>query len=149
MPILTEMITEPEGMNGWEAYCTYLVGTCSFRYSWNRTPTQEVIDRMAASDKCWGGTYEDLISQNITYTAEEGTERAALMADIQTYVQEMTNKFIIGPATLTGWEYLSFHLKGMGIDRVQKPPSSSHPLLLRFKPLIAVITLGVKKAPCT
>ena len=68
----------------------------------------------------WNNIGEWNLDGNITYTADENAERAALMADIETYVGEYAAKVIAGMTPLNDdtWnDYLST-MEQMNIDRV-------------------------------
>ena len=53
-------------------------------------------------------------------TPEEGEELATIMNDIDTYVQEMHNKFVMGQAPMSDWDNYVSTIKRMGIDDALK-----------------------------
>jgi len=53
----------------------------------------------------------------VTTTSEEETEFAQIMGDIETYVDEMTVKFIIGDEPLENYDAFIERIKSMNIDR--------------------------------
>ena len=53
---------------------------------------------------------------NITMTSDEANRYATIMGDVNTYVGEMTTKFILGSEDLSGWDAYVESVKGMGID---------------------------------
>ncbi|WP_246218212.1 hypothetical protein [Litoribacterium kuwaitense] len=52
-----------------------------------------------------------------TYTAEESQELTALADDIEKYVTEMRDKFIVGDISLSEWDQYVEQIKKMGLDR--------------------------------
>jgi len=120
-PVLTEFITNPDGMSVWDAYCTYLVSICSMRYAWARNDSEETLENRRKTDERWSynGQFPDNMPINLTFTAEEGTERAKILSDIKTYVDTMTVNFIIGNNDIDkDWDTYIETLKSMGLDRL-------------------------------
>lgn len=56
------------------------------------------------------------ISNFISRTTEEGEEYAAVMSEVETYVEENIPKFIIGDRDLSEWDTYVEDIKDMGID---------------------------------
>ena len=56
------------------------------------------------------------ISNFISRTTEEGEDYAAVMSEVETYVQENIPKFIIGDRDLAEWDTYVQDIEGMGID---------------------------------
>lgn len=52
-----------------------------------------------------------------TYTEEESKELTALAADIEKYVTEMQDKFVVGEEPLSNWDKFVDNIKKMGLDR--------------------------------
>lgn len=120
-PALTEMITNPEGMSVWDAYCTYLVSVGSMRYSWNRSDTEETVANRVKTDERWAynGTFPDNMPINLTFTADEGQERASILSDMKTYIDSMTVGFIVGTNDIDKeWDTFVSTLKQTGLDRL-------------------------------
>jgi putative aldouronate transport system substrate-binding protein len=120
-PVLTEMITNPEGMSVWDAYCTYLVSICSMRYAWARSDSEETLENRKKTDERWSynGQYPENMVLNLTFTADEGTERANILSDMQTYVDTMTVGFIVGNNDIDSeWDSYIKTLKSIGLDRL-------------------------------
>lgn len=56
------------------------------------------------------------ISSFISRTTEEGEDYAAVMSEVETYVEENIPKFIIGDRSLSEWDTYVQDIKNMGID---------------------------------
>ena len=56
----------------------------------------------------------------LTMTVDEGTEYSGMYTDIETYVQEMNVKFIMGQESLNNYDAYREKLKSMGIEECQK-----------------------------
>ncbi|SFS52048.1 ABC transporter substrate-binding protein [Paenibacillus sp. BC26] len=59
----------------------------------------------------------DQIWPAFNFTSEEQTELTTLATDIQTYVDEMRDKFIVGNASFDEWDNYVATLNKMGLDR--------------------------------
>ena len=59
-----------------------------------------------------------LIPGALSFESADDSTRRQIMADIQTYVDEMTTKFIIGQEPMENWDKYVEKVKGMGIDKV-------------------------------
>ena len=55
---------------------------------------------------------------NVYLTVEEQTEASALLADLNTYVEQMEAKFVTGAEPLSNWDQYVEQLKKMGSDRI-------------------------------
>jgi putative aldouronate transport system substrate-binding protein len=120
-PVLTDMIAKPEAMSVWDAYCTYLISIGSMRYNWHRTDTDETVANRAKTDERWAnnGTFPDNMPINLTFTAEEGAERASILNDLKTYIDSMTVGFIVGNNDIDKeWDTFVSTLKQTGSDRL-------------------------------
>ncbi|MBP3961958.1 extracellular solute-binding protein [Paenibacillus lignilyticus] len=60
---------------------------------------------------------QDQIWPAFNFTSEEQTELTTLATDIQTYVDEMRDKFIVGNASFDEWDNYVATLNKMGLDR--------------------------------
>ncbi|MFC5649628.1 ABC transporter substrate-binding protein [Paenibacillus solisilvae] len=60
---------------------------------------------------------QDQIWPAFNFTSEEQTELTTLATDIQTYVDEMRDKFIVGDASFDKWDEYAATLNKMGLDR--------------------------------
>lgn len=64
----------------------------------------------------WGESSSDLIIPTITPTAEESTSFAMIMSDVNTYLQEMTGKYIMGLVGEDEYDTIVNNCKAMGIE---------------------------------
>ena len=71
----------------------------------------ECINLWDTQDSSW------LVPDNISPTADESTELASIMTDINTYRDEMTLKFIMGQENLANFDKFVDTIKGMNIDK--------------------------------
>jgi len=58
------------------------------------------------------------LPSNTCFTNEEGEERARLMSDIQTYIEENQVKFVIGEKPMSEFDSFIETIKSMGIEDV-------------------------------
>lgn len=65
----------------------------------------------------WSNATQSTLYFNVT-TTEEETQVLKKLADIDTYVSEMTAKFIIGSEPLSNFDQYIEHLKSMGLDEI-------------------------------
>lgn len=67
----------------------------------------------------WDGDSSHLlVTRLLSFTQDEGNTNATIMADINTYVNEMAIKFIKGEEPLANWNNYVEAVKGMGIETV-------------------------------
>ncbi len=71
----------------------------------------ECINLWDTQDSSW------LVPDNISPTADESTELASIMTDVNTYRDEMTLKFIMGQEDLANFDKFVDTIKGMNIDK--------------------------------
>ena len=115
---LTELITNnPRGM---------IESTAFFVYAMHHGPMVRIWDRAAWSwsddfieaHYIWGeATNEGVIPHQISLTADEGTEFASIMNDIETFVEEMAVRFIMGIDDLDGFDAFVSQIENMNIAR--------------------------------
>jgi putative aldouronate transport system substrate-binding protein len=86
-----------------------------------RLPTPETMDAV----KKWGEAQLSSQLPVISFTPDE-IELTKKSADIDTYVNEETTKFILGGEPLTNWDSYIKHIKDMGIDDVLKAYNASY-----------------------
>jgi putative aldouronate transport system substrate-binding protein len=77
----------------------------------NEPEVEECINYWATQDASW------VMPEGITPTPDEAKELADLEADINTYREEMTLKFITGQTPLSDFDSFVNQLKTLGIDR--------------------------------
>ncbi len=72
------------------------------------------------SIEAWSSTDADWYMPPISHTAEENEELSRIMADIETYTEEMTYKFISGQESLDNFDTFVENIEGMNIDAAIK-----------------------------
>ena len=91
-----------------------------YHYDWTRE-LAALSEEDINSYNIWGGekNLDDwVMPASLSLTAEESTERAGLMADIDTYWKEQTTQMITGTIDLDAkWDTYLSTLKSMGIER--------------------------------
>jgi putative aldouronate transport system substrate-binding protein len=65
----------------------------------------------------WDKARRDILLPPITLNADDTTRVANIMADIKTYVDEMTVKFIVGQEPLSRYDQFVQNIRNMNIDR--------------------------------
>lgn len=79
---------------------------------------QNVDSTYLDSCKVWSSAKnDDVIPDGINFTSDEASEKASIMADITTYVEESIPKFITGDTSLDKWDSFVKQVKAMNIDR--------------------------------
>ena len=61
----------------------------------------------------------DRLMPIISPTAEESTRYASIMNDINTYYEEMVNKFIMGVEPISGFDQFVQTVQGMALRKAQ------------------------------
>lgn len=113
----TELITDnPDGLSFQMACWHFIDGGPGVRsYVWER-------ELMVVSDDCkdceaaWSHDGAYMISDLVTPTAEESETQTGIMGDIETYVKEMTLKFITGQESLDNWDQYCDYIQGLGLQ---------------------------------
>ena len=83
---------------------------------WIRENDMYPADVLAAYD-IWGDSATgDWVMPDITMTTAEGEAYAAKYSDIQSYVNEMILKFIVGNEPMSSWDSFVAEVKAMGIE---------------------------------
>jgi ABC-type sugar transport system, periplasmic component len=79
---------------------------------------QNVDSTYLDSCKVWSSAKSDyVIPDGINFTSVEASEKAYIMADITTYVEESIPKFITGDTSMDKWDSFVKQIKSMNIDR--------------------------------
>lgn len=119
-PVLTEKIANNEQYSMSQAQALYLMPPSRFGgfYDWTRelaaVPEKDVkaFDIWGVSDDAY------ILPARISYTSEESTERAKIVAEVKTYMEENSVKFITGVLDIDAeWDNYVNQLKELGIDR--------------------------------
>jgi len=90
-----------------------------------------ILEEQKASDKVWGdhnGAAHKITS--ITPTAEENSEFATIMNEVNTYRDEMTLKFILGTENIDNYDKFVETLKAMGVEKAIEIQNAAY---TRFK----------------
>ena len=104
----TYLVSEMTGL-----YCEH---NTSGYYMWIRENDMYPADVLAAYD-IWGDSATgDWVMPDITMTTAEGEAYAAKYSDIQSYVNEMILKFIVGNEPMSSWDSFVAEVKAMGIE---------------------------------
>lgn len=114
------IIKNPDGLSMSQAQAKY---TCppsalSVYYDWTRE-LASVPEEDIASYDIWGSSLDDYVLPNfLSFTSEESKERASIMSDITTFVNESTNQFITGVKDIeTEWDDYVSTLDSLNIKR--------------------------------
>lgn len=119
-PVLTDKIADNEQYSMSQAQALYLMPPSRFGgfYDWTRelaaVPQKDVkaFDIWSVADDAY------ILPARISYTSEESTERAKIVAEVSTYMKENSVKFITGVLDIdTEWDNYVNQLKALGIDR--------------------------------
>ena len=79
-----------------------------------------MLDNQKASQPVWNECDISLLIPNISQTAEESSFIADRMNEIETYVNEMTMKFILGQESLDNFDAFTKNIEKLGINDVLK-----------------------------
>lgn len=112
-----KIMNNPEGKTYAQATEEYL-GTSM--YNWHQDWRKELMaleDQDAAMMDVWWKDGTDLKLPDLSLTEEESLEKNAIMADCETYMKEMTNKFITGIEPIEKFDEYVETLKSMGIEK--------------------------------
>lgn len=120
-PVYTDIIIKnPEGITRSDVLSLHTLT----RGSWAAIQDEKVVEcNMLLSQsreacKTWLETDQKKYDiPRITPTQEESTEMAKIMNDVNTYVNEMTVKFIIGTSPIEDFDKFVSQIKSLGIDK--------------------------------
>ena len=79
--------------------------------------TEEYVKEMDVWASNTDGAY---VMPPITMTSDEGSTYANIMSDIQTYVDEMTNRFIMGLEPMENYDAFVEQILSMDIEAAQE-----------------------------
>lgn len=118
--VYTDIISNnPDGLTVNEAIHKYVLHHGPMIRDWQRDLYTYTEDERNA-ESIWGKADSDYVMPMITATPEEGTKMASIMSDIDTYVSEMTLKFILGSEPMSRYEEFVNRIKQMNIDEAIK-----------------------------
>ncbi len=123
-PMLTDLVmNNTQGYSQEEAIARYGLGPINFPYARHIGFYEQVnlnTDQKVLIQTNWKTGDSKILMPPNTLTAEESNQYAILMADIQTYVDEMTLKFIIGQEPLSNFDKFVDSIKNMNIEKAVK-----------------------------
>jgi len=116
-PILSDLIIRnPDGMTASNAQFIYLIHNGPMFFYLDRE--EDVLDEEGKKYiTLWDLPYPRTIT-GLSFTADEGTEKATIMNDINTLVSENVIKFIIGEKSFDEYDAFVNQIKSMNIERV-------------------------------
>ena len=124
-PVFTELITaQPKNSKGWtqeQAITMYSPASGSYAPGIQQKSSFEQLRLSTDGQKnalnLWADTQLSAATPAVTFTSEE-TSVTKKLADIDTYVQEMTAKFISGTEPISNFDNFVQRCKQMGIDDI-------------------------------
>lgn len=119
-PVPTDKIAHNDKYSMSQAQALYLMPPSRFGgfYDWTRE-LSTVPEKDVKAFDIWGVADDSyILPARISYTSEESTERAKIVAEVTTYMRENSVKFITGVLDInTEWDNYVDQLKALGIDR--------------------------------
>ena len=115
----TELITNnPDGLTVDKAIDYYCCpSTLQMRKDWSREYFY-ISDEEKEMCETWDKDGNALYVPDVTMTTEENTEYSKIMVDVETYMKEMLNNFIMGTASIDEqWDTYVQTIKDMGIEQ--------------------------------
>lgn len=119
-PQVSDKITANADYSMSQAQALYLMPPSRFGglYDWTRELASVPKKDIKAFD-IWGAADDSyIIPGRISYTSQESSERAKIVAEVTTYMEENSVKFITGVLDIeTGWDTYVEELKNLGVER--------------------------------
>jgi putative aldouronate transport system substrate-binding protein len=117
-PVYTEAVTEHPKLSRDQAIGVYARGTGSppLYFTYPHFKGRIFLPDQHEAQKAWATGLTDLILPPVTATPDEGRRLASLMSTIDTYVDEMTAKFIMGREPLGNFDAYLDQLNKLGVD---------------------------------
>jgi putative aldouronate transport system substrate-binding protein len=123
-PKLTDFVTNnPEKLTLAQALTKYTHGTFSGPFVYDKRLAEQytiVMPEQKQAAATWAKADHAKLIPLVSQTAEESTKLASLLNDINTYYQEMFNKFVMGVEPLSNFDKFVETIKKMGIEEVIK-----------------------------
>ncbi len=123
-PIYTEEImNHPEGWSFSESLCQYARSSNNGPFVQDFAYLEQYysLPQQQASVEAWSNTEAKKHAMPaVTPTVEEAQRYAQIMADVDTYCEEMYLKFILGSESLDNFDAYVQHIKDMGIEEALK-----------------------------
>ena len=118
--MVSDKITSNDTYSMSQAQALYLMTPSRFGglYAWTRELASVPEKDIKAFD-IWGVADDSyIIPARISYTSEESAERAKIVAEVTTYMEENSVKFITGVLDIDAeWDNYVQELKNMGVER--------------------------------
>ncbi|RAV20873.1 extracellular solute-binding protein [Paenibacillus contaminans] len=123
-PKLTELMTNnPDKLTLAQAVTKYTHGTFSGPYVYDKRLAEQysiVMPEQKQASAVWTKADHAKLLPLISQTAEESGKLSSLMNDINTYYQEMFNKFVMGLEPLSSFDKYVETINKMGVDEAIK-----------------------------
>lgn len=113
-----EVMKNPDGLSITQALSKYNLASYSGPFVQDRRYVEQysALPQQKAAIETWMKAENDRLMPIISPTAEESTRYASIMNDINTYYEEMVNKFIMGVEPISGFDQFVQTVQGMGIE---------------------------------
>ena len=99
-----------------DAYCESPGG--AYREDYRYIQQYYNLPQQKEAQKVWrNGNGVNHVMPELAYTEAESSERSKIITEVETYVEEMTSKFIIGVEPLDKFDEYREHLKALGIEK--------------------------------
>lgn len=117
---LTEMALTVDEENGWLTLYTYAIGHTAFpKYDGETVVLASYPEEQLVAERTWADASTALIyPPYINFSMEQQAYCDSLMDEMETYITEMSIKFITGEEPLTNFDAYVAQLTKMGIDNV-------------------------------
>jgi len=121
--VFTDLILKnPDGLTIEEASVRYAGGSMimiqGFDYGNVVKQLKLAMPQQKNASDVWAAADVSRIMPTVFLTESQTREASSIMADADTYRNEMVNKFILGTEPLSGFQKFIDTLKGMGVDKV-------------------------------
>lgn len=117
------IMNNPDGLNPTDANRLYIrrngSGWIDYKRQWLTNPTVKHKDQVWAYDT-WSEDSTEQVIPNVTFSTLESQDYASAYSDIETYMREMTVKFIMGVTSLNDWDTYVSTIQSMGIEDCTK-----------------------------
>ena len=119
-PAFTDLITSnPDGLSVDQALIQYALAADDFFFLMD---PQLWLARMSMPEQRemlprWATGSRDRIMPNVLPTSDEASEYASIMGEVETYVNEMFTKFVMGIEPLDNYDTYMNNLKSLGVER--------------------------------
>ena len=116
-PQYTDLIlNNPDGFSFSDALIKYTWRSPGI-YQWDRELQGVSEKALDAINDIWPSNADgDYVMPNVSLTNEEGNQFSTIMGDLDTYVSEMTTKFILGDEPLDNYDAFVETMKSMGVE---------------------------------